>query len=326
MAIHLRPENRKSTRNDPATDTVHETEKREASSSDDEPMSEKSKRNEFTLLHDKIEKRCNLVTNGQERREFRKKLWHLFRTDNEAFENSISDGPSSKGDAVEEPSARHQAKDDEIKDCLRIRVLPELGDSPPCLQCSLKGGMACSIQRKEFEQAVRCQRCRRNGETYCIRQQNNLIQPGGDATTTATTADDDDDNSSLNTERAERDAEYLANHVFCYDNILQRDKARLCAVTRDLLGQYCHKDKKEVSSIIKLPTHNAFASSGMITITTQDMALPMWHRNDDPANRRDPDFCPRTRAEYLAEVRARWEARWESMSHAEAGGPVLESY
>lgn len=288
--------------NEPGMDAVDGTDKKQASSSDAEPKDGDSKRNDFKVLYEGLEKKCNLITNGQERRDFRKKLWHLYRTDNEAFKNNMGTGPTSSSDAVKQPSARQHNPQNEAEDSLHVRVPSELSGSPPCLPCSLKGREACSIQQAEFVQAVRCQRCRRNGEAYCIRQQKNMVPPGD--------ADYDDDGCTpLNLERAGHDEEYLARHVYCHDNILQRDKIRLCAVTRELLAQYCHQEEeKGVCDTSQLPPPHAFRSSGWTVATLQPMALPMWHRNDDPTNRRDPDFCPRTRAAHLAEVRARWEA------------------
>ncbi|KAK7726527.1 hypothetical protein SLS53_009510 [Cytospora paraplurivora] len=49
-----------------------------------------------------------------------------------------------------------------------------VGPFPPCLRCAL-AGMHCSATQAGSEDDVRCRRCERNGERFCIRQAERVV-------------------------------------------------------------------------------------------------------------------------------------------------------
>lgn len=277
MVIAQCPERRKSTNNDSsaARNVAYRTgEKTQKRSSDSQNVSREDQGDGFTSLRAAIERSCRLASNVQERRKIRRELWNLSRTDEERFKAITGNGPDDALGTSEGPQRP--------KNGAEVHVYTQ--PTPPCLQCSLKDGRICSIQLGNgYERAVRCQRCRLDGETYCIRQHSQLIRPPN------APADDDDDDDRVDLGRAESEQGYLTSRVYSQDNILQRDKPRLRAIALALLRRYAYR------VVARSPT----------TTPTKTMVLPMWHANDHSPNRGDPAYSPRTHGDYFRECRAR---------------------
>lgn len=311
MAMTMRAERPNTTKNAHLeTEPIDVMEKAQIRSSYPQCRSKEKKRDKFKALHETIEKRCRGIPNTQERRDIRKKLWHLSRDPDSKGFNTLIDIEYVHPELLAHIKAFQQGKDREKK---YVPVLPERSNSPPCLQCSLKGnGMSCSVQFKGREKVVKCQRCQRNGEEFCVRQWDDpihLLEEIGD---------DNHDGQELNIDRAEHDDEYLTRRVYCHDNILQKDKPRLCAVTRALLGRY--QKAEDICGILMLRTfHHLFSSRG--SSGKKEIVLPVWHDNDKPTNRRDLEYRPQTHADYFAAVQAQKEERRQQMAAAAAERP-----
>lgn len=301
MAGTLHSERQKSTKSSVSeTQPIDQTDKTHVRSPRaqrwEEQRNEGKKRDGFEDLQGMIRDRCHLINNAKERRDTRKKLWHLARIDTKKF-NALIDIGYVDPKRLAKLRARQQAEQaagekDEDED--RAYTPPEQGDSSPCLQCSLKGGMPCSAQLKGWERAVRCQRCRRNGEAFCVRQRENLVQPV-------------EEHHRLDLARAARgEEEYLTRRVYCYDKALRKDRPRLCAVTLELLRRFGYLRDTNVCGTL-LPVRQ-FHGGG------NDMVLPVWHDNDQPANRRDLEYHPWTHVDYFAKIQAGREKKLKQVA------------
>ncbi|ROV98405.1 hypothetical protein VMCG_07097 [Cytospora schulzeri] len=181
---------------------------------------------------------------------------------------------------------------------------------PPCLQCAVKGMHCSATQARHQDDEVRCQRCERNGEEFCVRQRgagflllsaanrnrnrggNRVPDPAwlrevkvkrGLALDLALRGDDDDDDDP-------------------------GDRRRLLGIAADLLH---HGGATFVHGTEVSPVH------------ARNFALPMWHENDKPENERSPVYDMRMPAAYFKEVKARREEKrvelemWMSKKRAE---------
>ncbi|KUI62641.1 hypothetical protein VP1G_11412 [Cytospora mali] len=82
--------------------------------------------------------------------------------------------------------------------------------------------------------------------------------------------------------------------VYCLDPVLRDDKRRLLDIAGDMLH---YDDAKFV--------HGTRVSA----IHARNFALPMWHENDKPGNKADPECHMRMPVAYFREVKARREER-----------------
>lgn len=141
---------------------------------------------------------------------------------------------------------------------------------------------------------VQCQRCKRNGEEFCIYQRQDLTKPEEPLT-----------QEQLEQERRQAAAEQprlpwfahqpaasrpeppLQCMVFSLDAELSQDRRRLLELATQMLS-----DAAESSStyLHGTPVRNSQA---------RNFSLPLWHRNDARENSEHPEYCFRTHAHFF---------------------------
>jgi hypothetical protein len=179
---------------------------------------------------------------------------------------------------------------------------------------------------------VRCRRCERNGDEFCVRQRQDLTggqvldpawlrevsRKGGKSKSTSKNNSSSSSSPTVREAPGENEVEgggqarrlvdpfgaagggsgaevwEVERMVYCLDPVLRGDRRRLLDVAADML----HRDGARFVHGIELgPVH------------ARRFALPMWHENDKPENRRDPGYLVRTPAAYFREVEARRDER-----------------
>lgn len=147
-----------------------------------------------------------------------------------------------------------------------------------------------------YKGEVRCQRCKRNGEEFCIYQRQDLTRPEEPLT-----------QEQLEQERkqaaaaAEPRLPWLAYHqprpepplqcmVFSLDAELSQDRRRLLELATQMLSDAAG-GSSSTSYIHGTPVRSSQA--------LRNFALPLWHRNDARENSEHPEYCFRTHAHFF---------------------------
>lgn len=180
---------------------------------------------------------------------------------------------------------------------------------------------------------MRCRRCERNGDEFCVRQRQDLTggqvlgpawlreagrKGGKSKSKSKSTSKNGSSSPTVREAPGENEVEgggqarrlvdpfgaagggsgaevwEVERMVYCLDPVLRGDRRRLLDVAADML----HRDgARFVHGIEVSPVH------------ARGFALPMWHENDKPENKRDPGYLVRTPAAYFREVEAKREER-----------------
>lgn len=142
------------------------------------------------------------------------------------------------------------------------------------------------VEELEEVTAVRCRRCERAGADFCIRQREDL--------TTLISASNP---FHIGIDGSEEALDVEESMLYCLDPALAGDKHRLLSLAADMLHHH-HQGANHV--------HDTKVSAAC----ARGFALPMWHGNDAPGNKEDPEYRARTPAAYFGEVAARRERIW----------------
>lgn len=148
-----------------------------------------------------------------------------------------------------------------------------------------------------YKGEVQCQRCKRNGEEFCIYQRQDLTKPETPLT-----------QEQLEQERKQAAAEqqrlpWLAYHqprpepplqcmVFSLDAELSQDRRLLLELATQMLSDAAAGSSS--TSYIHGITPVRSSSQAL-----RNFALPLWHRNDARENSEHPDYCFRTHAHFF---------------------------
>lgn len=140
---------------------------------------------------------------------------------------------------------------------------------------------------------MQCQRCKRNGEEFCIYQRQDLTKPEEPLTQEQL----EQERKQAATEQprlpwfahqpAARSEPPLQCMVFSLDPELSQDRRRLLELATQMLS-----DAAESSStyLHGTPVGNSQA---------RNFSLPLWHRNDARENSEHPEYCFRTHAQFF---------------------------
>lgn len=177
---------------------------------------------------------------------------------------------------------------------------------PPCLRCAL-AGMPCSAALARRRDEVRCRRCERAGEEFCVRQAEDVtagavsdpawLRGAAAAAAAAGEVEWGEDRLVVDPFRVGRDGREVWEReclVYCLDPVLGGDRRRLLDLAADMLH---HGGAKYVHGTEVSPIH------------ARRFALPMWHENGGPGNKRDPGHAVRMPVDYFKEVKARREEK-----------------
>lgn len=185
------------------------------------------------------------------------------------------------------PSPPASLEDIETYRPLFRRRRPPISKPPvPCLGCAIKGGH-CVYYKGE----VKCQRCERNGEEFCIYQRQDLTKPEQPMT----------QEQLEQLEEEKRNAppprhlwlphplppqpEPMQCMVYSRDPELSRDIKRLLAMATEML-----QDAEGLAYVQGTPLSLAQA---------RGFALPSWHGNDCDENLADKEYRARTHADFF---------------------------
>ncbi|KAG6364554.1 hypothetical protein INS49_006156 [Diaporthe citri] len=185
------------------------------------------------------------------------------------------------------PSPAASLDDIEAYRPLFRRRRPPISKPPvPCLCCAIKG-MHCVYYKGE----VRCQRCERNGEEFCIYQRQDLTRPESPMTQEQLEQREEESRSAPPPRhlwlphRAPPQPEPLQCMVYSLDPELSRDRRRLLGVATQML-----QDAEGSTYVHGTPLGDA---------QVRGFALPSWHGNDCDDNKADPEYRVRTHAHFF---------------------------
>lgn len=167
----------------------------------------------------------------------------------------------------------------------------------PCLQCALEG-LYCSVEWEDLAGAVRCLRCERNDEEYCVRMRVDVTKAviAGDdaraaiaaaAAAAAATPKPKKGDDGRKVKKKASNTKKPRPPLYCRDSSFPE---------ADLLALAAERIKAGAVSVFGQP---------MYRDDRKQLALPLWHGNDDPANLQDRAYLDRTWGEYFTEYRLR---------------------
>lgn len=207
--------------------------------------------------------------------------------------SSSSTTPSRTPSPSRAPSPPCSLSDIETYRSLFRRRKPPVSQPPvPCLCCAIKG-MHC-VYYKGDEQ---CQRCKRNGEEFCIYQRQDLTKP--EEPLTQEQLEQERKQAAAAEQQARppwfahqpRPEPPLQCMVFSLDAELSQDRRRLLELATEML-----QDAAGSSTTTHLHGITPVRSSSQ---ALRNFALPLWHRNDARENMEHPEYCFRTHAHFF---------------------------
>lgn len=239
--------------------------------------------NHSVYAHPEINKVCDAAAHPRDRRQQRKELWARFHREGVFFLINDDLEWQKRAEAAERAETEAELKPKKIQK-------PQPSGDPPCVQCALKG-MWCSVLLMDRQAEVRCQRCERSGEEFCIRL-------AGDVARTA-----------------QMSRPFLCKNkmIYCLDKRTRFDRTRLLDAAEALL----HGDPRYVNGILvsrgdvarfALPWHGAQHRQGDDGPEPQVMDHVAYFKEKE-IRREEWKEVRRQQREALAEQKAEHEAR-----------------
>lgn len=186
------------------------------------------------------------------------------------------------------PSPPCSTDDIETYRSLFRRRRPPVSQPPvPCLRCAIKDSH-CVYYKGD----VQCQRCKRNGEEFCIYQMQDLTKPEEPLTRGQLEQLYEEDRAASRAPwyapqqpAAARAELQLQCMVYSLDKELSQDRRRLLELATEML-----EDAEGSTYVQGTPVSNSQVSN---------FVLPSWHSNDYQENKEDKEYCFRTATHFF---------------------------